>query len=161
VTIAHSFTSPKADGTDGTEVQASHWNANHKSPPFVVPLIGAPLVLTDAPATATEIGASVNGGISMDRLTPRERDVLACRCRFGLTEKETAARLGISRDTVKTHGRAILRATGASAIQQACFEHAAALRRPELAEWPFGRCRTLPTKRGVVNLLMQHRAGEG
>jgi DNA-binding CsgD family transcriptional regulator len=43
----------------------------------------------------------------LDRLTPREREILDC-LGHGLSDKETAARLGVSAKTVATHMASLL-----------------------------------------------------
>jgi DNA-binding NarL/FixJ family response regulator len=54
-------------------------------------------------------------------LTRRQRQVLHWRCAEGLTNDETAARMGISPQTVKNHVTAILERSDARSMNQACF----------------------------------------
>jgi DNA-binding NarL/FixJ family response regulator len=55
------------------------------------------------------------------RLSPREEQVLDLRCRAGLTNKEVAAALGISDQTVKNHVTHILRKYGAQGMDRVCW----------------------------------------
>ncbi len=54
--VKHGFASGKADSTDTTLVQPSHWNAEHVSPPFSVPLQSPNGILayTNMPAALSE-----------------------------------------------------------------------------------------------------------
>jgi DNA-binding NarL/FixJ family response regulator len=68
-----------------------------------------------SPAIARKLSQAQRGQLDRDsraallgQLTPRERDVLAGIAR-GLTNKETAAELGISHRTVETHRESLMR----------------------------------------------------
>lgn len=55
------------------------------------------------------------------RLTPRQRETLLLKCRDGLTNAETAQRLGISAQTVKNHVSHILKAHEAASTAEICW----------------------------------------
>lgn len=59
--------------------------------------------------------------MSMDRLTPRQREIVALRC--GTRELTTAAvarELGLNANTVKNHGTAIIRRLGTASFHGVC-----------------------------------------
>lgn len=54
-------------------------------------------------------------------LTPREQEVVACRCgECELTMMETADAMFINRNTVKNHGTAIIRKLGVRSFHGVC-----------------------------------------
>jgi two-component system, NarL family, response regulator LiaR len=81
---------------------------------------------------------------SLDTLTPRERDVLACMVE-GKKGREIAAELVISMDTVRTHTRGIFSKLDVhSRLEAVSVARAAGLRPREQAPAPSGQVRALP-----------------
>ena len=56
----------------------------------------------------------------MDRLTPRQVEIVALCCDGDLTGKEIAYRLGVSPDTVKNHKTAIIQRLQARSFHAVC-----------------------------------------
>jgi NarL family two-component system response regulator LiaR len=81
---------------------------------------------------------------SLDVLTPRERDVLACMVE-GRRGRELAKELIISMDTVRTHTRGIFSKLDVhSRLEAVSLARAAGLRPRDQATAPTGQAKTLP-----------------
>lgn len=66
--IKHAFDSAKGDPGDTTLVRPSDWNADHESPPFVIPLVhqaNSPLGWA-VPAALTELGGNTRARTMVD-----------------------------------------------------------------------------------------------
>lgn len=59
----------------------------------------------------------------MDKLSVRQKEVVALRCGQGLTQKEAAARLGIAEQSVKNHTTAILDTVGVHSMTTVCYRY--------------------------------------
>lgn len=57
----------------------------------------------------------------MDRLTPRQREIVILRCERGLTNKAVAAALNISMSTVKRHWMHVHQRLGVVSAPAACW----------------------------------------
>jgi DNA-binding NarL/FixJ family response regulator len=89
-------------------------------------------------------GQTRDAGGSLDGLTPRERDVLACMVE-GKKGREIAEELAISMDTVRTHTRGIFSKLDVhSRLEAVSIARAAGLRSREPALAPGGQVRALP-----------------
>lgn len=59
----------------------------------------------------------------MNRLTPRQHEVVVARCEFGETRDECAYRLGITPSTVRNHSVDIMRRLGLRSFYEVCTEY--------------------------------------
>ncbi|QID19241.1 response regulator transcription factor [Nitrogeniibacter mangrovi] len=75
--------------------------------PVVSPLMMSKLLAT-RPAAASPAPAPAADGGALDKLTPRERDILACIAR-GHSNKQIARELDVAESTVKIHVQSVLR----------------------------------------------------
>ncbi len=68
MSVRHVFQSGKADAGDTTLVQPSNWNADHQTPPFVIPMLlqHGIVAWTNMPAALTEYNAGNRTRIKCD-----------------------------------------------------------------------------------------------
>ncbi len=63
--------------------------------------------LTTWPLALTNTDLLTSSGLNWESLSPREQDVTALSC-LGFTNRQIAARLSLSPETIKTHVRNVL-----------------------------------------------------